>query len=112
VEVAQFWVDGEGWTAADLDGKTVEFELAMPKGGVVEGLVKGSGKFEAWQNGQGKMKIRIVVFEGINAAGEYSFLRLYVPQDGVRLIKRQPSGSAYEYSVFDPLFQKYTNRYR
>jgi hypothetical protein len=110
VEVAQFWVDGEGWTAADLDGKTVEFELAMPKGGILEGLVKGKGKFEAWQNGIGKMKIRILVREGMNASGQYSVLRIYLPQEGVKLIKRQPTGSACEFSVLDPNYQFHKSR--
>jgi hypothetical protein len=103
IDAAHFWVNGEGWTIEDLHGKTVEFELVLPSG---EAL-RGTGKFDVWQNGEGLLKIRIVTFDRKSTEYTKHELRIYIPQEGVRLIKRQPSGSTCDFSVFEPRFQKY-----
>jgi hypothetical protein len=107
LEAAHYWVDGEGWAIKDLHDKTVEFELFMPPEGPIEGPIRGTGKFDVWQNGEGKLKIRIITFERTSTQYQRDMLRLYVPQEGVKLIKRQPAGATCEFSLFDPLFQKY-----
>ena len=107
LEAAHYWVDGQGWTAADLHGKTVEFELFMPPDGPLEGPIRGTGTFDVWQNGEGQLKIRIITLDRKSTQYERHELRVYVPQAGVKLIKRQPAGATCEFSIFDPLFQKY-----
>jgi hypothetical protein len=107
LEAAHYWVNGEGWTIDELHGKTVEFELFMPPDGPIEGPIRGTGKFDVWQNGEGKLKIRIITHDRKSTEYEKHVLRLWVPQEGVRLIKRQPAGATCDFSIFDPLFQKY-----
>ena len=103
IDAAHFWVNGDGWTLEDLHGKTVEFELVLP----LEGAIRGTGTFDVWQNGGGLLKIRIITFDRKSTQYTKHELRIYVPQEGVKLIKRQPPGSTCEFSVFEPLFQKY-----
>jgi hypothetical protein len=107
LEAAHYWVDGEGWKIADLHDKTVEFELFMPPDGPVEGPIRGTGKFDVWQNGEGKLKIRIITHDRKSTEYVRHELCLYVPQEGVKLIKRQAAGTVCDFALFDPLFQKY-----
>lgn len=106
LEAAHYWVDGEGWTVADLHGKTVDFEVFMPPDGPVEGPIKGRGKFDVWQNGEGKLKIRIVTHEKELTPFRQDIVRIWLPQEAVKLIKKQPDGAPSDFSISDPLFQK------
>ena len=106
LDAAEFWVDGEGWTIADLHGKTVEFAIVMPPGGAVEGPIKGTGNFDVWQNGDGKLKIRIISWDKKSTQHTLHELRIYLPQQAVKLIKRQATGAPCDFLLVDPLFQK------
>lgn len=103
IEKTKEWVKCDKWSAKDLQDKTVEFEVIT----ILEGNIRGTGKFDVIERGDGLMKIRMVSFD--RASTEYTKheIRVYIDQRGVEFIKKQPSGSTCEFSVFDPLFQKY-----
>jgi hypothetical protein len=103
LDAAHFWVNGEGWTIEDLHAKTVEFELVLPTG---EAL-RGTGKFDVWKNGEGMLKIRIRSYDRKSTEYTKHELCIYIPQEGVKFIKRQPVGSTCDFSMFEPRFQKY-----
>lgn len=103
IDAAHFWVNGEGWKLDDLHDKSVEFELVLP----TEGPIRGTGKFDVWQNGEGLLKIRIRTLDRKSTEYTRHELCIYVPQAGVSLIKRQPAGATCDFSIFEPLFQKY-----
>ncbi len=107
IDAAHFWVKGEGWTIDDLHGKTVEFELVLPPHLPVSGPIRGTGTFDVWQNGEGLLKIRIRTFDRSSTEYTKHELCIYVPAEGVKLIKRQPPGSTCDFSLFEPLFQKF-----
>ena len=103
LEATQEWIKCNEWSVEDLHGKTVEFELFT----ILEGAIKGTGKFDIWKSGEGLVKIRIVTFDRKSTQYVRHELCIYVPQRGVQFIKRQPAGSKCDFSVIDPAVQKY-----
>ena len=99
--------------AMDRAGVRTSREVMCPKceaeldGHAVPGPIRGTGTFDVWKNGEGLLKIRIVTYNRESTQYTKHELRIYVPQEGVKLIKRQPSGSPCGFSVFDPQFQRY-----
>jgi hypothetical protein len=102
LEATKEWVKSDKWSAEDLHGKTVEFEVVT----ILDGPIRGPGKFDVLQRGDGLMKIRMVSYDRASTQYTKNEIRVYIPQRGVEYIKRQPPGSTCEFSVFDPLFQK------
>jgi hypothetical protein len=102
IEATKEWIKCEEWTMEDLHDKTVEFEVVL----ILEGPVKGTGTFDMWQRGDGLFKIRIISYDRKSTAYEKHELCIYVPQRGVKWIKRLPPGSRCDFSVIDPAFQR------
>lgn len=102
LEATKEWVKCDKWSAEDLHGKTVEFEVVT----ILEGPIRGTGIFNVLQRGDGLMKIRIISNSRDTTQYRRSEISVYIPQRGIEFIKRQPPGSICEFSVFDPLFQK------
>jgi hypothetical protein len=103
VEATKEWIQLDPWSLEDLHGKRVEFELVLD----IEGPIKGTGRFDVWKNGEGLCKIVVRTYDDKSTDFETHELRIYVPQKGVEFIKKLPPGSACDFSVKDPLFEKY-----
>jgi hypothetical protein len=57
------------------------------------------------------MKIAIVSLDKANSSEHRrQDIRIFVPQPGVGLIKKEPKGAAFDFSVVDPQFQRYIQR--
>jgi hypothetical protein len=102
IEATKEWVKNDKWPADELHGNTVEFEVVT----ILEGPIRGTGKFDVLQRGDGLMQIKIVSFDRSSTQYTRNEIRVHIPQSGIEYIKRQPPGSTCEFSVFDPLFQK------
>ena len=105
IEATKEWVKCDEWSLEDLHGKTVKFAVVL----ILEGPVKGTGIFDVWQRGDGLFKIRIISFDRASTTYEKHELRIYLPQKGVKLIKRLAPGSECDFSVIDPAFQRYAS---
>jgi hypothetical protein len=91
------------WTAADLHDKTVEFRIWLAeKSGTVP--FHGLGHFDVTEvadktlNPHGEKRIDIVVERWFGTHGATT--RFFVPQEAASAIRKNPSGSNYDFSLF------------
>ncbi len=103
LEATQEWINCKPWLVENLHGKSVAFKLVT----ILEGPIVGKGKFDAWKRGDGLVKIRIITHPEESTTYASEELRVYIPQRGVQFIKKLPPGSATDFSVIDPAFDKY-----
>lgn len=99
IEKAFPWVKSEQWTQEDLHGKRVLMDINTP----LHGTVVGTGQFDVLKRGDGLLQIRIRTGEsGSDPAIKHDFT-VFVPQEGVNLIRKLPPGSDADFLLTDRL---------
>jgi hypothetical protein len=96
--LAEEWAKPDKWTARALHGKSVEFQLLIEP----EGLVHGKGTFEAWERGDGMLKVRIKSLDRRKTTPfEKHEVEIHIPPDEVNLIEKAGAKSDCDF-VFYP----------
>ncbi len=63
------WIQSSKWKRAELDSKSIEFSLRTP-----DFLIRGIGKLQVYENGEGDISINIVVLEMSNDGNRQSWV--------------------------------------
>jgi hypothetical protein len=87
------------WTAKDLDGKTVEFQIweKSEDGQLIP--IRGNGIFRAIDCPNDLIRIEIVFTQTTPFGSEDEIF--YCPQPSANFIKRQAPGSQFDFSLFE-----------
>ncbi len=85
------------WTAADLDGKTVEFRI-REKGKNGQSIpIQGNGVFRAIDCPDGLIRIEVIVRKETPYKGEIT--TFFCPQESENSIVKQTTGSRFDFSL-------------